>query len=193
MPGGKEGYYHEPSDWAQEFPHTIYFYYAEPVGAGKYAVRAYLWVNPDNDPIRPGLELDGLIKRLTSNARDNVNGPGPIGSGFTVPWWRISYFVIALDDTDGFEHDQAIGISHIDGSYARPNHTFFDGWDGAMEDTKNRPIAVAYTVNHMKTRYGENLGNGEIHRFKLKFKPKGRPFVDDGDSGTNMGPPVPPP
>jgi hypothetical protein len=193
MTNGKEGYYYEPSDWADEIPRTIYFYYAKPAGAGKYIVRAYMWVNPDDDPILPGDDLNEQIRELTKNARKNGDNPRPIGRGFSVPWWKKSYFVVALDQANGFEPKQAIEFLHIDGSHQRANHTFFDGGDGTVEIPGERSVAAAWAVNHMKTRHGEDLDEGEVHRFRLSFRPKGRPIVDDGDSGTNMGPPVPPP
>jgi hypothetical protein len=189
---GKEGKYYEQSEWENEIPHTIYFYWATPVGV-VFDVRAYIWVNPGDHPIRPGRELDGLIGMLAANARKKGDAPRSIGDGFKVPWWKISYFVVAMDHTDEFVHNEALEFGHIGGPHNRPNHTFFDGWDGTLDEADGKKISVAWTVNHMKTRHGKNLGDGEVHRFKLGFKAKRRGLVDGGDSGTNMGPPIGPP
>ena len=197
MAGGKEGKYCHDSDWrhdaAKETPYTIYFYWVTPKEGvpDAYNVVAYMWVN--DKMITTGTVLEELIKKLAANARDGLYDPRPIGSGFTVPWWRKSYFVLALPYADGFEPDNAFDIVHEDAGHDRPNHTFFDGREVSMKDAKDRPFSVAWTVNYMKTRHGEDLLPGEIHRFRLGFKAKGRPLVEGPDHGTNMGPPIGPP
>jgi hypothetical protein len=195
MTGGKEGKYYDRSDWQNEVPRAIYFYYAVPKAdaAGGFDVTAYIWVNPDDKPIGMGSDLTKLIGDLAKNARGKNDDPRPIGKGFTVPWWKKSYFVVALEDPDGFKHDQALGFRHIDAGHERENHTFFDGWAGTMKDADGKDIAVAWTINYMKTRHGENLEVGEVHKFKLSFASNSGRLVDEGDNGTNMGPPIGPP
>jgi hypothetical protein len=53
----------------------------------------------------------------------------------------------------------------------------------------------------MKNKSGDDIPPGKSHKFSLRFHSKSggekggksRRRRDEGDSGTNMGPPVPPP
>lgn len=195
---GKVGKYNYKSDWAKDYvPRTIYFYYATPKKVGAlatdYDVRVYIWVNPDNDAIEPGPELDGLIVDLVRNARVNGSSPRPIGFAFDdVPWWRRSYLVVALE-SDEFVSTEAVEISRDDG---HPNHCFFDGGDKKMT-IDGKEISLMWTVNYMKKKSGKDLERGKIQKFDLRFNPKGPNFHrrrrDEPDHGTNMGPPIGPP
>lgn len=190
---GLVGKYNSPSNFAHQVPHTIYFYYAAPTGGGSgYDVRAYIWC--EDNKILPAA-LPGHIARLTSNARQNGSNPKPIGKSLNdVPWWRISYLVVALEDPTGFDADNAVEITRDDGSAnGHPNHCFFDGGDGSITVPGEADIQAMWTVNYMKNKSGKDIPKGKVHKFIFRFNPaRGRPFYPDS-GGTNMGPPVPPP
>lgn len=190
----KNGDYDDYSgDWKDDYiPHAIYFYYRTPK-----ELRVYLWVTPEGQPIHPE-DLDRLIINLTKNARDKGSDPRPIGWAFKdVPWWKRSYLVVALDiPNTKFDPGKAIEIVRDDGSaMGYPNHCFFDGGDGAINIPGQDPIQVMWTVNYMKNKSGKDIPPGKIHKFKLAFNTVQRSIRrrNPGDSGTNLGPPVPPP
>jgi hypothetical protein len=190
-------------DWKDHYtPHTIYFYYRT-----LSELRVYRRITPD--PISRAA-LDGHIIELTKNARAGGSNPLPIGWAFKdVPWQKRSYLVVAVDIPNVvFDPGNAVTITRDDGSpHGHPNHSFFDGWDGAIEiptkppEPSQEPIQVMWTVNYMKSKSGKDIPAGRTHKFDLDFHSKGgknikdgrRRRSDDGDSGTNMGPPVPPP
>jgi hypothetical protein len=191
---GKTGDYNHSSDWANEYiPETIYYYYVTSVGAG-YKATVYFW--DEMAPI-PMTSLEGHIIRPTRNARSaNNTNPRPIGRGFgRIPWWRRSYLVIVLEDGNGFEPGQAVQIRRKDGSpNGHPNHCFFDGGDGKITlPAPELPIYALWTVNYMKSKSGKDIPEGKSHRFAFKFFGNERGLLYPEDSGTNMGPPVPPP
>jgi len=192
---GKTGDYDDRSgDWKDKYtPHAIYFYYRKDDD-----LRVYLWVNPRDEAITLEV-LRAHIIHLTQNARNNGNDPRPIGWKFDdVPWWRRSYLVVAVDTTGfKFPPGKAVIIDRDDSGPNSPNHCFFDGWDGEIDIpvADGGPIQVMWTVNYMKNKSGDDIPSGKIHDFKLYFQKADHPIRrrDEGDHGTNMGPPVGPP
>jgi hypothetical protein len=191
----KTGKYNEPSPWANEIPYTIYFYYAKARrGIPGYDTTAYIWV--EDTEILPAM-LPSRIARLTSNARktDPID-PRPIGRAIKdVPWWKISYLVVAVEGGDGFEPKKAVEIIRHDDGNDYSNHCFFDGGDGKIPVQDEDDIWALWTVNHMKNRSGQDIPEDKIHKFSLRFRPKGRRLArpQNEDHGTNMGPPIGPP
>jgi hypothetical protein len=197
---GKEGKYNHTTDWKEHIvPHTIYFYYATPAKEGeRYPVKAYMMAL--DKPVFPGNQpgqLDGYIAELTANARGGDKVLRPIGHSIdAVPWFRISYFVVALDDPkDAFDEKDAITFIRKDGLKKHPNHSFFDGWAGKVPVPGENDIAVAWAVNYMTTRSGKPIPDGKLHKFSIVFKTGkvGLLPLEFEDNGTNVGPPVPPP
>ena len=188
---GKTGKFKDPAQpLGPCWPHTIYFYYVAPGSTPGDPLQVYVISKPESDPIDTKAKLIEEIEMLTRNARSNAFPPAAF-SFAQMPWWRRSYFVIALDEPiDKFDPEDAITISR-DGTH--PNHTFFNGW---VEDLTidGREVNVLACTNYMVKKNGKAIEAGNSHVFKLAFKIGLLPFIrDDDDSGTNMGPPVPPP
>jgi hypothetical protein len=193
---GKRGKYNSATDDLRTavIPRTIYFYYVEAAGDDGFNCRAYMWDNPDNDPIHQGQELKRILRKLVSNARNNGIDPRPLGSGFdAIPWSRKSYLAIALDDEDGFEPGDALAITRVTSTVSIENHCFFDGDDAVIYDEDGNPASVMWTVNYMIDEDGNDLSAQTLNRFAIEFKGKDKDPHDGGDHGTNMGPPIGPP
>lgn len=198
----RTGRYNSPSDLKHIYvPHTIYFYYVKVTRrAGMIAYdKAVLFIWEEDEAISP-TDLKGKhIPELTKNARKTrPDKPMPSSIGFgREPWRRRSYLVVALDHGNaadgGFETDDAAIIERLAGTKEYKNHCFFDGGEEKIAVRQQDPIWVMWTVNYMKNRSGKDIPEGKTHKFRFKFKPKGRPIVETPDHGTNMGPPIGPP
>jgi hypothetical protein len=194
VPAGKKGKYNSLSgEWKRDItPYSIYFYYVTrksgPVvpPASPYNVEVYFYTQSTKIE---DTTLDAHIETLTKNARGSKKNPPPIGFAFNdVPWWRISYLVVA-SDAEPFPSGEAVHIERDDGDY---NHSFFDGKDYELPIMDQNPISVMWTVNYMRGKSGNPIKPGKTHKFRFRFNHQlSREYPDD--SGTNMGPPVPPP
>jgi hypothetical protein len=192
---GKAGKYNQKTDWATKYvPQSIYFYYINPRTTPPTRAIYFVDLMAKITDIRPH------IISLTKNARItnlDAQNPRPIGldtPGYrpqVVPWWRRSYLVVVLDDGKGFYPGEAVEITRYNG---HPNHCFFDGGDGTIDPGDGAPLIYAmWTVNYMKNEYGDDIPKGKVHRFRFRFKGIREQMRYPEDSGTNMGPPVPPP
>jgi len=196
---GKIGKYNQTTDWATQYiPQSIYFYYINPGTTPPTRAIYFVDLMAKITDIRPH------IVTLTRNARNtdvNTQNPRPIGLDTpdyppqVVPWWRRSYLVVVLDDGKGFYKGDAVEITRKDGSVnGHPNHCFFDGGDEEIVlPAPELPIYAMWTVNYMKRKSGRDIRPGQVHNFRFSFRGKDQRILQPEDSGTNMGPPVPPP
>jgi hypothetical protein len=172
-------------------PHCIYYYHITP--SADPPTRVYFL-----DKRRPisTFELGGLIAELARNAHSDGDSPSPCGWDMTdLIWRRKSYLVVVLDDPatslvkgDGFQFPDA------------NNHTFLDGADFDV-DVSSTPGVVEmrsglWCINHMMNEAGQDLGGTDFEIFRVHFNTGGGSMFAmsyPDDSGTNMGPPLPPP
>ncbi|HLL30000.1 MAG TPA: hypothetical protein VK403_03285 [Allosphingosinicella sp.] len=170
-------------------PACMYFYYMTTTDDA--AMRHYYYTHGGNTI--QDAEVEGIIQKLTANARANGSNPPQCGEGERyIVWSRKSYIAVVIDDSAvTFEADHAVSV-HPETA----NHTFFDGWTGKVNMPSGpSPIAAFYCINHMKlNQNGEDLDE-DVQSFAFRMHVVGaaqpRQFPDSG--GTNMGPPVPPP
>jgi hypothetical protein len=165
-----------------------------------------------------GEEISGLDKlythigKLIANARTGKKDPYPVGWDFgDIVWRKKSYIVVALDGYDiKFDPGNAMAIKQI--GNGNKNYTFFDGNDDLyeMSNDPRKPdkVPIVYCLNHLRAdENGRDWCPHEHQEVKFVFshKPRnlpekggnlsdeGRNLLDGGGTGTNMGPPVPPP
>ena len=169
----------------REVPTCIYFYYLTPDETGTdYQVEVYYYDH--GEKISQGDVLNSQLAMLVDNARNKWPPRQPCGWDFDdLRWRRTSYFVIAVDDN-------VSTLKAIEFEGNTPNHTFLDGGYSSVAGA-----SLAWCVNYMKMDdKGKKLEAGTQHfRFRLTGV-RGVQRTDwsyDGGSGTNMGPPVPPP
>jgi hypothetical protein len=176
----------DKSGWGST-PFCIYYYYLTPDQNGGFYVEAYYY---DEGAEIPKSELRSRVEMLTQNAMLKWPTRQPCGWDFSdLRWRRLSYLVIALNDPNRkLEGDKAIEFD-----VTTPNHTFLDGDTMVVEPETGVKISVAYCINHMsRNSTGDPLEVGS-QEFRFRLNGLNRAWSDDGGSGTNMGPPVPPP
>jgi hypothetical protein len=176
-----------------EEPHCIYFYYLTPKDSEEADVRAFI---ADMRHEVKENDVDDLIAGFVKEARDKIyNVLIPFGLRFAdITWRRQSYVVLVVDDAKyklskdmvDFKYDNEIA-SHTMTQKKQVKVPGGEMWSGVR------------FLNSIAKKYGKWSSESDDEKMKLKIsytsKSSGKELKIDthNDSGTNMGPPVPPP
>jgi hypothetical protein len=162
-------------------PQCVYFYHlsADPSSSDPVRVRAYF--HDEKRDITPAA-VDGLANTLLRNARNGTIHPAGYGLG-DLRWRRVSYLVFVVDGA----------LGGLDGIGLPEGHLSFG--PKFKVGSLDQADGVAYLNKLVR---GQNAGNLPGGRWQETFRMEAHPsmaksLLDHEDSGTNMGPPVPPP
>lgn len=112
-------------------------------------------------------------------------------------WQRLSYFAAVLD-VPGMELTEDDAVTFNWKGLSRGNHSFRDGMDVRPLRAPHSALVGFFCLNHMQHKLGHVLRRNEWEDFDVHFNhphaiaPEVR-ILGHNDSGTNLGPPTPPP
>jgi hypothetical protein len=140
----------------------------------------------------PPAEMPEQIGSIVMQIKDGTLQPDAIGME-NLPWTRKSYIAVVLDDPPArLELDDAVRF-HL--SPGGGNHSFRDGHD-VPDVPGHTDVSAFFCFNHMRHRNGHVLKPGEKEKFRVRIvhvnKEVGA-MDEHEDTGTNTGPPTPPP
>lgn len=168
----------------------IYFYYLTEDPDPRYNLRVFVI---DRERYIPPQEMQREIETIVADIRNgNLT---PCGWAFgDVKWRRKSYIVVVFDDPNGkLSRGNAVEFLHNVGG---DDHPFRDGDDIQQFGT----ITGFYCFNHMKQQgTNHDLPPGKSECYKVTAIHEHRlggavtSIRGHNDTGTNMGPPIPPP
>lgn len=151
----------------------IYFYYLTESNDAKYNVRTFFIEYPDKIS-----DIENKIVEILDSIRSGKLMPCGWALG-DLKWRRISYIVIAYDDWgQQLKQNDAITIDY---------DKYFKGGQDLLLKTPYQNITCFYCENYVgpatqKIQITVNHGHGTPFQ-----------ITTHNDSGTNMGPPIPPP
>ena len=173
-----------------DVPECIYFYYINPYL--RWPMRVYYAEIPKGKTIKK------VVQELADNAVDDEHSPPPCGWSLgDLRWRRRSYLAMVVDDPNERVNPDDPAIFDI--ARGQSNHTFLDGEYVDITAGKSKKALTGFwCINHLKKdEKGGELGDDEKQAFSIApNSPSARQamaVLGGGDSGTNMGPPVPPP
>lgn len=162
-------------------PQCIYFYHLslDPEDATHPRVRAYF--HDEKATITPAA-AGALAKALLIEARSGALNPVGYGVG-DLRWRRVSYLIFVADDT----------LGDIDGVGLPERHVSF-GPKFRIRDL-DQAFGVAYWNKVLPGPEAHEMEGGRwAEPFRIHAHPGGsKSLFEHEDTGTNMGPPVPPP
>lgn len=192
---GDQRPYSEISEFSFELPYCIYFYYLKNPknnAADVYYIEQQTEIDDDEEFVEK-------IKSLVENARGAQNNPAKIASQFDArEWTRVSWIVVAYEGGQFYhDHPVDIGWDYNNNSTPpyEPNHSFFEGWCDTIS-VRGQDIDVICMRNHIVDQNGNRLmDKTKPEHFKFRFVEKSdrKILTWPDESGTNVGPPVPPP
>ncbi len=168
--------------WA---PRCIYFYYLVPHNQNHADVNCFIY---DRNQVLNDATVDGLIPGFLAQAQGGAYANlTPVGSFFEdITWVRQSYLVIMVDP-----------------SYTLQNIRI---WDSSHTLFNRRPLNIGSATgvryhNYIVRRGGQTWNRDKREKeqlwieieFRARSSKMGLQIASHDDSGTNMGPPVPPP
>ncbi|HYJ30423.1 MAG TPA: hypothetical protein VEW25_08800 [Allosphingosinicella sp.] len=167
--------------------HCIYFYLLSP---GTEIPKLYF-----EDLQRPVLrsEMPDRIVDIMRKIRAGLLQQEPVPT----EWTRKSFFAAVLDIAGSTLTPGNAVVFELQGAGGGGNHTFRDGEDIPALPAPFQDRGAFFCFNHMKHKHGHVLKYGEREPFKAHFNhphPSPNPTVlGHEESGTNIGPPIPPP
>jgi hypothetical protein len=169
---------------SQENPHArpycIYLYHLTPIGSSQEVfTEAYFY--DAGAPIHKN-QVEDLVLDLVQKAR--LKQIRPVGWDVgDIRWRRISYLAFVVDDLD----DELTGIEI---NRKAPKDTKSFSQSGKI--AKKGAASGFWLLNEMKAEDGSGTLKGP-ETVKIRMSRRKHPVRGHEDSGTNMGPPVPPP
>jgi hypothetical protein len=128
--------------------------------------------------------LERRIPDIVRSIRDGRLTPSGYKLG-DIKWRRKSYFVAVLDDPHSNLIQRNAFTFYLEGGSAQENYSFFDGVDIRILNN----VTGFYCINRMISEDGDWPREKE-EKYKVIANHVHRLHED---TGTNLGPPVPPP
>jgi hypothetical protein len=127
-------------------------------------------------------QIGDLVSELIEKAR--LKQIRPVGWHVgDLRWRRISYLALVVDDADDELEDVL-----VNGKLPKDTKSFRQ----SRKIAKKGAISGFWLLNEIQAEDGSGPLKGEA-TVSIRMKRKKHPLLGHEDSGTNMGPPVPPP
>ena len=168
-------------------PECIYFY-AMPGAHGTAEV--YLYDNQGPFAEAGTQTLQNILFKLRDNALAAPNDRvwSPCGWNLGDLRWRRKAYIAIAHKTESIDEAHAVEFVGSDNK----KHNSFRSPKIIEHPTNPTAPRIFCCVNHMLTKGGNPLGKNQTSRATVKVRPRGLLPIED-DTGTKMGPPVPPP